>query len=104
MIDHIAFKVDSIPKAVKWYSEMVNAKIEYQDETWAMLNVQGVKLALVLPGSHPNHFAIKCKKLDELPCDDDAIKRHRDGSQYIYLADPYGNAIEWIYYPESDDA
>lgn len=103
MIDHVAFKVESIPEAVEWYRDTVGAEIEYQDETWAMLNVSGIKLALVLPGTHPNHFAIRCNNLNELPCDDEAIKQHRDGSQYIYLADPYGNAIEWVYYPESSD-
>ena len=102
-IDHIAFKVDSIEAAVEWYTTKIGAAVEYQDETWAMLKIGDVKLALVLPGEHPNHFAIRCNSIHDFPVHPDAVGTHRDGSQYIYLSDPYGNAIEWIHYPENDD-
>ena len=101
-IDHIAFKVDCIASAVSWYVAKTGAKIEYQDETWAMLNVGEIKLALVLPGEHPNHFAIRCNSLDEFPVEENKLDTHRDGSQFVYLSDPYGNAIEWVFYPEKD--
>ncbi len=102
-IDHVAFTVKSIDKAVEWYVTQIGAVIKYQDSSWAMLHVGDIKLALVLPGDHPNHFAIRCNSIDEFPVAAEEISTHRDGSHYIYLSDPFGNAIEWIYYPSKDD-
>ena len=99
MIDHIAFVVPDIAEAVAWYDGKIDLEVLYQDETWAMVKVNGAKLAFVLPGQHPNHFAIK-SELHEFPCEEEEIKSHRDRSQYYYLKDPYGNAIEWIHYPQ----
>jgi extradiol dioxygenase family protein len=102
VVDHIAFNVESIADAVEWYTTKTGASIKYQDETWALLDVGGIQLALTLPGEHPNHFAIRCESINEFPISDKKVGNHRDGSNYIYLVDPYGNAIEWIYYPTKD--
>ena len=102
-IDHIAFNVECIAEAVHWYVTTIGAKVKYQDDTWAMLDVEGIQLALTLPGEHPNHFAIRCKSIHEFPLLDEKTGTHRDGSSYIYLSDPYGNAIEWIYYPDKNE-
>jgi len=101
MIDHVAFIVDNIAEAVEWYVSKTGGDILYQDNSWALIEVFGTKLALVLPGDHPAHFAIKCKTTELFPCKTDEIGEHRDSSKYYYLCDPYGNAIEWIHYPET---
>tara|TARA_B100000700_G_C15043148_1_gene856406 strand:+ start:3018 stop:3335 length:318 start_codon:yes stop_codon:yes gene_type:complete len=103
MVDHIAFIVDDIKAATSWYTDRIGAKVVYCDESWAMLEIFGTKLALVLPGSHPAHFAIKCASIKDFPCAESEVKSHRDASQFYYLKDPYGNAIEWIHYPEKHD-
>lgn len=100
MIDHVAFVVPNITEAVEWYQSKLEIEILYQDETWAMLKVRDVKLALVLPGKHPPHFAIK-SELSKFPCKESEIGKHRDNSSFYYLCDPYGNAIEWINYAET---
>jgi len=97
MIDHVAFVVPDIKEAIDWYESKIDVKIIQQDKSWAMLEIFGTKLALVLPGHHPPHFAIK-SELSKFPCRPDEIKTHRDNSSYYYLCDPYGNAIEWINY------
>ena len=97
MVDHVAFVVPNIQEAVEWYGSKMDIEIVYQDDTWAMLAFQGVKLALVLPGKHPPHFAIK-SELSRFPCSEDEIGQHRDHSSFYYMTDPYGNAIEWINY------
>ena len=101
-IDHVAFIVPNIKEAVAWYVKNTSAIVKYFYDDWALLDVYGNKLALSLPGVHPNHVALKINNIDEFPEDairDSEIKLHRDGSSYIYLADPYGNALEWVYYP-----
>ncbi len=103
MIDHVAFEVDNINEAVEWYTTTVEgAEVVYQDESWAMLDILGSKLALILPGTHPPHFAILCNSTKLFPCKENEVNEHRDGSKYFYLRDPYGNAVEWIHYPEDD--
>jgi catechol 2,3-dioxygenase-like lactoylglutathione lyase family enzyme len=85
--DHIALNVKDIPRSVEWYVTTVEAKVLYQDDTWAMLDAGGVKLALTLPNQHPRHIAF-----DVGPSPSVEFLRksraHRDG-----------NAIEWIHYP-----
>ena len=96
--DHVALNVKNIPLSVKWYVTAVGAKVLYQDETWAMLDAGGVKLALTLPNQHPRHIAFD---VGPLPTGDFLRKArsHRDGSLSQYVVDPDGNAIEWIHYP-----
>ena len=95
MIDHVAFVVTDINEAVDWYVSQAGANIVYHDKTWAMLEIFGTKLALVLPEQHPNHFAIEVNpdNFDNLE-----FKQHRDGSKYHYLTDPWGNCVELINY------
>ena len=101
-IDHVAFTVTNIHEAVNWYKKQAGAHILHEDESWGLVEISGCKLSLVLPDEHPNHFAIKCKSLTDFPWPMENVDTHRDGSSYIYLRDPYGNAIEWIYYPDEE--
>ena len=96
--DHVAVSITDIKKSVEWYRKNVNARVLYQDETWAFLEASGVKIALVLPSQHPGHLAF-----DVGPAPSEEFlreaKQHRDGSLSRYTTDPDGNSIEWIYYP-----
>ena len=98
-LDHIAINVEDIEKASKWYTTNLGAKIEYIDETWAMLDVGGTKLALTISKQHPPHFAFTLDSLNDFPPDEE-IRYHRDGSAYLYIKDPDGNTIEYVYWPE----
>tara|TARA_B100002019_G_scaffold291356_1_gene311298 strand:+ start:2942 stop:3244 length:303 start_codon:yes stop_codon:yes gene_type:complete len=100
MIDHIAIQVESIEDSVKWYCDRFGGEILYSDETWAMIDMGNVKLALTIPSQHPPHIAIKIKSIDDFP-KNKKIKTHRDGSLFVYQSDDCGNVIEYIYYPES---
>ena len=57
ILDHVAICTDDIAKSVDWYIKNFQCDILYQDTTWAMLEFENVKLALVLPDQHPFHFA-----------------------------------------------
>jgi len=101
-LDHIAINVENIEKASEWYTKNLGAKIEYIDETWAMLDVGGTKIALTVSRQHPPHFAFTLKSLDDFPAGEE-IRYHRDGSAYLYIEDPDGNTIEYVYWPESSN-
>jgi catechol 2,3-dioxygenase-like lactoylglutathione lyase family enzyme len=97
MIDHVAINVGNISESAEWYKKNLDFKIDYIDESWAMLSHGNTKLALALPDYHPPHIAIRMKSLSDFP--DGEIRYHRDGSAYLYRKDPDGNVIEYIRYP-----
>ena len=93
--DHLAVVVKDISSRVEWYVENLDAKIEYADKTWALLEIGGSKIALTLQEQHPAHVAFRVPKLENLGPD---YREHRDGSCYVYKCDPDGNTVELIYW------
>ena len=89
-IHHIAVVVSDIDKGVTWYTENFNCNVEYVDHTWALLNFQNTKLALVLPHQHPPHFALTRPDAEKFG----NLTTHRDGLRSIYIKDVAGNPLE----------
>ncbi len=92
-LDHVALTVTDLQKCIDWYVENLGASIDYSDDTWAMLDISGIKVALTIPQQHPPHIAFTVDNVDKLGPDP---KRHRDGSYFRYVNDPEGNTIELI--------
>ena len=101
VLDHIAIQVKDINDSCAWYVENLHADILYTDETWAMLQVANMKLALTIASEHPPHWAIKVDSLDDFP-KKEKIGSHRDGSRFVYIRDPDGNVVEYVWYPDAD--
>jgi catechol 2,3-dioxygenase-like lactoylglutathione lyase family enzyme len=93
-IDHIAIQVNDIEKSLEWYTKNFKCNKIYFDNSWAFIEFDNVKLALVSKDEHPNHFAI----LDQKLLKDDKVVEHRDGSRSKYIKDINGNYIELIKY------
>ena len=93
-IDHIALQVNDIKESVEYYKNY-GSRVLYQDETWAFLEFDNIKLALVVEDEHPYHIAFE---VDILPHTEN-VQKHRDGSISYYIKDPSGNTIEIIKYP-----
>ena len=91
-IDYIAISVADIKSAVQWYTTAFNCEIEYEDDTWAFLKFNNIKLALVIPEQHPPHIAF----VSPNPGRYGELKKHRDGTESIYITDPAGNSVEVI--------
>ena len=89
-IDHIALRVDDIAESVNYYRSEFKCSIIYQDDTWAFLQFDNIKLALVTEDEHPYHIAFEVEEV--------VGKKHRDGSVSEYIEDPSGNKIELIKY------
>jgi len=93
--DHVAICVSDIDQSIQWYMSNLDVdNILYADETWAMLQIGTTKVALTTKDQHPPHIAFTVEDFESL----DELKQHRDGSKYIYKADPDGNIIELIKY------
>ena len=105
-MDHIALKSNDIKETVSWYQENLSADILYQDETWALVQVNCFKIAFVLETMHPPHicFEIDLEKKNELELEHEEFKHHRDGSAYLYVKDINSNVIEFLYWPDNKNA
>ena len=91
-IQHVAVVVPNIQQAIAWYTTTFNCTINYQDDTWALLDFANIQLALVTPGQHPAHIAVIDANAEKFG----PLQRHRDGTRSIYITDPFGNAVELI--------
>jgi catechol 2,3-dioxygenase-like lactoylglutathione lyase family enzyme len=95
--DHIAVKSCDISRSVNWYVKNLNATVKYQDETWAIVETSGVKIAFVMPDRHPSHFSFEVtEKFISDKLQDKKFKSHRDGTSSCYIKDPDGNFIEFL--------
>ena len=63
-IDHIALQVDDVNKSVEWYVEKYECEVLYNDDTWALLQFDNIKVALVVEEEHPFHIAFEIDGLD----------------------------------------
>jgi catechol 2,3-dioxygenase-like lactoylglutathione lyase family enzyme len=105
--DHVAVPSNDVAASVRWYRDRFGAEVLYEDKTWAFLRLGGVKLAIVTPTQHPPHVAVRVTETELETAAREAgkpIDRHRDGTTGIYIADPFGNAVELICYPEGKTA
>ena len=103
IFDHVALVSKDIKLSIEWYVKNWNAKIIYQDDTWALIEMGKTKIAFVSPHQHPSHICFEVdddfimKKLDK-----NTFKPHRDGSSSCYLRDPDGNFLEFLYWPNKE--
>ena len=98
-VHHVAIVVENIAEAVDWYRTTFRCEVTYQDGSWAMLKFANLRMALVLPEQHPAHLGFVTPRAAEFG----PLKRHRDGTESIYICDPSGNAVELLS-PESVSA
>ena len=91
-VDHVAIAVDDIDQAVDWYQKMFTCRVVYRDSTWAFLEFQNMKLALVVSEQHPPHIAFVTPRAGEFG----PLSKHRDGTVSTYVRDTSGNAIELL--------
>ena len=93
-VDHIAIQVKNIDESLSWYLKNFKCRKIYSDNTWAFIEFNNIKLALLTKTQHPSHFAIINNRID---LDKSSVK-HRDGSISKYIKDIDGNHIELIKY------
>ena len=89
-LHHVAMSVQNVADAVRWYLDHFQCVVRYQDETWALLGFANIQLALVIPDQHPPHIAFTSPDAARFG----PLKRHRDGTESVYIIDPSGNSVE----------
>jgi extradiol dioxygenase family protein len=100
IIDHIAIKVSDLKEAEKWYLEHLSAQITFQDHKYTRLRVGNTNIALIDERFYPHaHIGVLVKSKEELPEAGERVQ-HRDGTIGVYVKDPFGNYIEYIWYSQ----
>ena len=92
ILHHIAIQVPNIKEAVDYYSKNFNSKVVYIDDSWAFIEFANIYMALVLPEQHPFHIAFERDDAEKFG----KLTKHRDGTESIYIKDPFGNNLEII--------
>ena len=101
LIDHIAIKVDDLESAEKWYCENLKGNVTFRDEKYIRIKVENTNIALIDKKYYPwQHIAILVENKDELPLEKGEVVKHRDGTIGVYVKDPFGNYLEYIWYSE----
>ena len=98
--DHIAIKVSDLKLAEEWYLEHLDAKITFKNTKYVRLKVNNTNIALIDEAQYTwPPIAVLVENQDELP---EGVERveHRDGTIGVYVKDPFGNYIEYIWYSQ----
>ncbi len=98
-VDHIAILVDDIEIAEKWYSKHVKATVTFRDKKYIRLQTNNTNIALIDKKHYKHaHFAILIENREDLPTEKGEVVKHRDGTVGVYVKDPFGNYLEYIWY------
>jgi len=101
VVDHIAVLVDDLEVAEKWYCDNLDAKVNFRDEKYVRIKVENTNIALIDKKHYPHaHFGILVEKIEDLPLELGETVYHRDGTTGVYVKDPFGNYLEYIYYSD----
>jgi extradiol dioxygenase family protein len=101
VVDHIAVLVDDLEKAEKWYCDNLAAKVSFRDEKYVRIKVENTNIALIDKKHYPYaHFAVLVENMADLPLEKGEVVKHRDGTIGVYVKDPFGNYLEYIWYSD----
>ena len=100
IIDHIAIKVSNLEAAEAWYLGHLNAEITFRDHKYIRLRVGNTNIALIDEAHYPwAHIGVLVENYEDLPEFGQRVQ-HRDGTVGVYVKDPFGNYIEYIWYSQ----
>ena len=101
IVDHIAVLVDDLQHAEEWYCDKLAAKVTFRDEKYVRITLENTNIALIDKKHYPYaHFAVLVENMADLPLEKGEIVKHRDGTIGVYVKDPFGNYLEYIWYSE----
>jgi extradiol dioxygenase family protein len=101
VVDHIAVLVDDLKVAEKRYCNKLAAKVTFRDEKYIRITLENTNIALIDKKHYPHaHFGILVENICDLPLEKGEVVKHRDGTIGVYVKDPFGNYLEYIWYSE----
>ena len=77
------------------------ATVSFRDAKYIRLQLANTSLALVDNKYYPHpHFGIIVENIEDLPTEKGEVVKHRDGTTGVYVKDPFGNYLEYIWYSD----
>ena len=102
LVDHIAILVDDLDAAEKWYLEHLSGITTHKDKKYIRIQIKNTNIALIDKNYYPHaHIGILVKNKEDLPIDKGIVVKHRDGTVGVYVKDPFGNYLEYIWYSDN---
>ncbi len=102
IIDHIAILVEDLQIAEEWYTEHAGGIVTFRDDKYIRLSVDNTNIALIDQNHYPHaHFGILVENKEDLPTEKGKVVEHRDGTIGVYVKDPFGNYLEYIWYSDN---
>jgi len=102
IVDHIAILVDDLSVAEDWYCSHLCGEVKFRDERYIRLKLKNTNIALIDKKYYPHaHCGILVDKIEDLPMEKGEIVKHRDGTMGVYVKDPFGNYLEYIWYSDN---
>ena len=79
----------------------ISAKVTFRDEKYIRIKVENTNIALIDKKHYPwEHFAILVENMWIYRLKREKLVKHRDGTVGVYVKDPFGNYLEYIWYSE----
>jgi len=101
IVDHIAVLVDDLEIAEKWYSDKLCGVVTFRDSKYVRMKIHNTNIALIDKKHYSKaHFGILVEKKEDLPLEMGEVVYHRDGTVGVYVKDPFGNYLEYIWYSD----
>ena len=101
IVDHIAVLVDDLNVAEEWYIQKLSGKVTFRGPKYIRMRVSNTNIALIDKRHYPHpHFGILVEKIEDLPLELGDTVYHRDGTVGVYVKDPFGNYLEYIWYSD----
>ena len=101
LVDHIAIKVSDLKLAEEWYLENLKGIVTHRDDKYIRIKVKNTNIALIDEKHYPYaHTGILIDNIEDLPLDKGEVVKHRDGTVGVYVKDPFGNYLEYIWYSD----
>ena len=99
VVDHIAILVDDLKVAEEWYTQKLAGKVTFRDLKYIRMTVSNTNIALIDKNHYPYaHFGILVENKEDLPLEMGEVVYHRGGTVGVYVKDPFGNYLEYIWY------
>ena len=75
--------------------------VTFKDEKYTRIKLENTSLALIDKKHYPwEHVAVLVENKEDLPLEKGEVIKHRDGTIGVYVKDPFGNYLEYIWYSE----
>ena len=93
--------IDDLEITEEWYANHIGGTVTFRDEKYIRLKLSNTNIALIDKKHYPwEHIGILVENKEDLPHTLGETIEHRDGTIGVYVKDPFGNYLEYVWYSD----